>query len=114
MTAGTYDITIDQGSDYSLGITVKDSVGDPLDLTGYSARAQLRPKKDSTILSASFTCEIGSPPTDGQITMTLANAISTAMTAGTYYYDLEVYTAGDGYVKRLIEGKARVKQEVTR
>ena len=114
MTAGTYDITIDQGSDYSLGLILKDNLGSPMDLTGYSARAQLRPKKDSTVLSASFTCSISSPPTDGEIIMSLPNAISTAMNAGTYYYDLEVYTPGDSYVARIIEGKARIKQEVTR
>jgi hypothetical protein len=114
MTAATYDITIDQGSDYSLGLVLKDTNGTPMNLTGYSARAQLRPKKDSTLLSASFTCTLSNPPTDGRITLVLPNATSTQLTAGTYYYDLEIYTSGNAYVKRLIEGKARIRQEVTR
>ena len=114
MTAGIYDITIDQGSDYSLGLVLKDSLDVPMDLTGYSARAQIRPKKDSTTLTASFVCAINSPPTDGAITVTLSNAVSADITAGTYYYDLEVYTPNDSYVQRLIEGKAKIRQEVTR
>lgn len=114
MTAGIYDITIDQGSDYSLGLVLRDSLGALMDLTGYSARAHLRPKKDSNVLTASFVCTVNSPPTDGQITVTLANAVSSAITAGTYYYDLELHTANDSYVTRIIEGKAKIRQEVTR
>ena len=45
MTAGIYDITIEQGSDYSLGLVLRNSDNTLMDLTGYSARAQLRPKK---------------------------------------------------------------------
>jgi len=114
MTAGLYDIAIDQGSDYSLGLILKDSNGSLIDLTGYSARAQLRPKKDSTVLTASFTCTISSPSSSGEIIMSMPNATSAGITAGTYYYDLEIYTPSDTYVKRIIEGKAKIRQEVTR
>ena len=36
------------------------------------------------------------------------------MTAGVYFYDLEIFTSGDNIVKRLIEGKVTLNQEVTR
>jgi len=114
MTAATYDIRIDQGSDFSLGVTLKDDNNAALDLTSYSARAQLRPKRNSTTLTASFTCSLNSPPTDGYVSMEMSNAVTKLITAGTYYYDLEIYTANDGYVQRVLEGKARVTQEVTR
>lgn len=114
MTAGIYDITIEQGSDYSLGLVLRNSDNTLMDLTGYSARAQLRPKKDSTVLTASFVCAVSSPATDGAITMSLSNAVTAGITAGTYYYDLEVHTSNDSYVRRIIEGKAKIRQEVTR
>lgn len=120
MTAGTYDIIIDQGSDFSLQLTLKDELGAPTDLSGYSARAQLRPKRDSNTLSATFTCSLNSPSTDGIISVSLSNAISKTITAGTYYYDIELFTSTsdsppvDIFVRRILEGKARVTQEVTR
>ena len=36
------------------------------------------------------------------------------MTAGAYFYDLEIHTANDAIVKRLIEGTVTINQEVTR
>ena len=46
--------------------------------------------------------------------MELPATTSTAMTAGVYFYDLEIHTANDAIVKRLIEGKVTINQEVTR
>jgi len=57
MAAGKYNITIDQGSDFSIQLTVKES-GSAKNLTGYSARAQLRPTQTSSTLSATFTTTI--------------------------------------------------------
>ena len=36
------NLVIDQGSTFSADIDVTDSVGDPLDLTGYSVAGQIR------------------------------------------------------------------------
>jgi len=114
MAAGTYDIVIDQGSDYTLEITIKDDTTTVSDLTGYEARAQLRPKKASSTLTATFTCTIADDPTTGKIEMTLSNSVSKDIAAGSYYYDLEIYTFGDAIVKRILQGSATVTQEVTR
>jgi len=112
MSAARYDLVIDQGSDFSVEFTIKEA-GVVKDLTGYSARAQLRPTKSSSTLSASFTCSIASP-TNGKIQMILGNSVSSAVTAGIFYYDLEIYTSGDTVVSRLLYGEATVTQEVTR
>ena len=42
------------------------------------------------------------------------NATSAAVPAGWYYYDLEIFTAGDVAVQRLLKGKAEVTPEVTK
>ena len=43
MAAGTYDVIVDQGSDFALEVTIKDDSTNVTDLTGYSARAHIRP-----------------------------------------------------------------------
>ena len=57
MAAANYDLTIDQGSTFVIDITVKES-GSVKDLTGYSARAQMRSTKTASEVAASFTCSI--------------------------------------------------------
>jgi hypothetical protein len=113
MSAGVYDLNIDQGSDYTLDIALKtDNVA--TDLTNYSARAQIRPQKNSAELTASFTCTIEDPATEGKIKLELPNAVSKDIAAGTYYYDLEIYLPNDSFVKRVVQGKVKISQEVTR
>ena len=60
MTAAVYNLVIDQGSDFAIEFTVNES-GSVKDLTGYSARAQLRPTKSSSALTATFLCSIPTP-----------------------------------------------------
>ena len=112
MSAARYDLVIDQGSDFAIEFTIAES-GIVKDLTGYSARAQLRASKSASSVSATFTCSIPAP-TNGKISMTLPNGTSTALTAGRFYYDLEIYTSSDTLVSRLLFGEVTLTQEVTR
>jgi hypothetical protein len=112
MTAATYNLTIDQGSDYALDLVVNED-STAKDLTGYSARAQIRNTKGSSTLSGSFTCTIPSA-TDGEVKMELPNATSSGMSAGKYYYDLELYTSNNALVQRLMQGTIILTPEVTR
>ena len=112
MTAARYDLVIDQGSDFAIEFTVAQS-GVAKNLNGYSARAQLRPSKSSSTLSASFTCSIPQPTT-GKINMILGNSATSGLTAGRYYYDLEIFTSSDTLVNRLLYGEVTLTQEVTR
>ena len=112
MTAARYDLVIDQGSDFAIEFTVNES-GSAKNLTGYTARAQLRPTKSSATLTATFTCSIPNPA-NGKINMSLTNAITTGLAAGRFFYDLEIFTASDGVVQRLLFGEVTLTQEVTR
>ena len=112
MAAANYDLTIDQGSTFVIDITINES-GSVKDLTGYSARAQMRSTKTASSIAASFTCSIP-VPSNGVVKMELPAATSSAMTAGLFFYDLEIHTGSDAIVKRLIEGKVTLNQEVTR
>ena len=112
MSAANHDLVIDQGSTFVIDLTIKEE-GTLKNLTGFSARAQMRSSKTASAVAASFTCTIANP-TNGVVKMELPATTSTAMAAGVYFYDLEIHTANDAIVKRLIEGKVTINQEVTR
>lgn len=112
MSAARYNLVIDQGSDFAINFTVKED-GSAKNLTGYSARAQMRTSKTASSVAATLTCSI-TTPTNGTVTMSLPNATSSALTAGTYVYDLEIFTANDVIVTRILQGSVDLTQEVTR
>jgi hypothetical protein len=111
MAAGTYDIVIDQGSDFALKLDLSNADG-AISLAGYSARAQMRPTPTSDTLSATFTCTI-LDAASGSMRIALTNGTTAGLTPGKYYYDVEIVSGG-GAVTRLIQGIARVTPEVTR
>lgn len=112
MSAATYNFNLDQGANFVLDLVMKED-GSVKDLTGYSARSQLRKTKDATDPTASFSCDIPNP-TDGTIKMEMSNSTTGAIPAGAYFYDLEIYTSGDAFVLRLIQGQVTVTREITR
>jgi len=112
MTAAAYNLIIDQGSDFAIQLTLSED-GSPKNLTGWSARAQMRSKKADATLVASFTCTVVDA-VGGKIKMELANGVTSAISAGLYFYDLEIYSSGDVNVTRLLEGQVTITQEVTR
>lgn len=112
MSAATYDLVIDQGSDFAIDLAVTEN-GSAKNLTGYSARAQMRSSKTASSVSATFTCSIVNA-SGGTLKVELPNATSTGMSAGRYYYDLEIFTNSNAIVKRLLEGTVTLNQEVTR
>jgi hypothetical protein len=114
MTAAKYDISIDQGSDFSVTITVSEG-GNPKTLVGFGARASMRKHLDAEA-STDFVCSIPSPLL-GQIAMNMPHSSSKSLKAGDYVYDLEIYTGSEGYeesVSRIMQGKATLNREVTR
>ena len=113
MSAANHDLVIDQGSTFVIDLTIKES-GALKNLTGFSGRAQMRSSKSASAVAASFTCTVVSPAGNGVLKMELSATTSSAMAAGVYFYDLEIHTASDAIVKRLLEGKVTINQEVTR
>jgi hypothetical protein len=111
MSAARYNLIIDQGTDFALEFIVKES-GTAKSLSGDTARAQLRPTKDSSTLTETFTCLVEDGSVTGKITAKLSNTETSAIAAGRYYYDLELVDSG--IVTRLLEGTVTVTQEVTR
>jgi len=112
MTAANYNLTIDQGSDFAIQLTLSED-NSAKNLTGYAARAQMRSKKSDASSAADFTCTVVDAVL-GKIKVSMANGTTSQLSPGIYYYDLELFTNEDGNVTRLIEGQVTVTQEVTR
>lgn len=114
--AAKYKITIYQGETFSKVFTWK--TGDPknpVDLTGYTARMQIRKKYGSTVVLLSLTTENGGVTLGGVagtiiLNISAADTSSIDWTAGVY--DLELISAG-GIVKRLLQGTIKISPEVT-
>ena len=112
MSAGTYNLVIDQGSDFALDLVIKQS-GTALNLTNYSGRAQLRTVHTASSASASFTVSITNA-SEGALKLQLPGSTSKNLAAGQYVYDLEIFTSSDTIVKRILEGTVTLTPEVTR
>ena len=109
--AAISNIYIDQGTDFTVQVDCTDTAGDVLNLTGFTATAQLRKTYGSSSAAATFTCSHNG--VGGTVTMTLTDTVTTALEAGRYVYDLMV-TDGSGQKSRIVEGQATVTPGVTR
>jgi hypothetical protein len=115
MAATTYDILIEQGATYSQVITYKEA-GVAINLTGYTARMQVRATLESASTLVELTTansRIALGGTAGTITLTIAATDTAALTSGRGVYDLEL-VSGSGIVTRLLQGVATISRNVTR
>ena len=106
------NLTIDQGSDFFSSVSVEGANGLPFDLTGYTARGQIRRSFTSTT-AYPFTALVNNP-TDGEIEISLGNTATTQMKPGRYLYDIEIVQANTGERTRVVEGQVEVTPGVTR
>lgn len=125
--AARYSFTIDQGATKEFTVVYADADNVPVDLTGYTAKMQIRPNPGSEVLYATLSTTIspnGSglyitglpsnpvPATSGSIGVVMSAALTTNLNFGEASYDLELYNGT--YVIRVIEGKVRLNKEVTK
>ena len=129
MAAGIYNFTIEQGTTVDFEIAYKDSNSDPIDLTGYQARMQIKnlPGGSTTYLTLSSSLDASgtglnlqgssgtNPFTSGTIGVFIAAVTSSLLDFNTAFYDLEL-VSGNGNtanVTRVIQGKVTLDKEVT-
>lgn len=125
MAAGKYNIVIEQGATYQVELQYKDSNNNPIDLTGYSGRMQIRPaigsttsylylssslQPDGTGLNFSGSNNIKSP-ISGAIGIYISAVTSSLLTFTTGVYDLELQSGS--VVTRILQGNVQLSKEVT-
>lgn len=116
MSAAAVDLNIDQGSTFVLPITYKDPDGNTVDISGYSARMQLRKtvaQADPADLSLVSPTNITVGTTNGQLVVTISATQTGGLTSKKYVYDLEIESPS-GVVTRLLQGTVYVSFQVTR
>ena len=115
MQPGKVNFKTPQGSTFTRTLVYKVD-GTAVDLTGYTARMQVRKSvTDSTVLLSLTTdnSTIVITGATGTVTLTVPATTMAAVAAGSWVYDLEIVSGGS-VVTRLIEGKFVVTPEVTR
>jgi hypothetical protein len=107
------DLALYQGDDYAARVTVQDTAGNPADITGYTAAAQIRRDvaDNSNKVAAEFGISVESP----YIYLSLASVETQQLPAGSYVWDLQVTApAPSGRVSTVLAGAVTVRAEVTR
>lgn len=115
MAAGTHNITIEQGATFTLNLVWRDSNAALVNLTGYTARMQVRQKHTSDTAALSLTSEAGDIVLGGAlgtIVVTAAATVTDDIPFRSGVYDLELINGT--VVTRLLQGVATITPEVTR
>jgi hypothetical protein len=116
MTPGIVNFVCPQGTTFRRTLTYKiDEV--PVDLSGYSARLQVREQYYSedylVFINSGSVGGITLGGSAGTIDLLIEDSVTTDIPAGNYVYDLEIVSPSL-YVDRLVEGAFTVTPEVTR
>ena len=113
--AFSYNLIVNQGETFQRSFTYK-SGGALVDLSTHTGRMQIRNSYESPSTLVDLTSGAGDIALSavGKIDITIAPAVTTALTApDTGVYDLEIVTSG-GVVTRLVQGNVSITPEVTR
>jgi hypothetical protein len=104
------ELTIEKGATFSTTITVEDTNGDAINLTGYTANSQIRKSYYSTTAN-NFTATV-TGIANGEITLSMTAANTSNLTNGRALYDLLI-TAPNGTKTRVVEGIVTILPNIT-
>lgn len=110
--AAIANLRIDQGASFSSDVTVTNSDGDVVDLTGYTTEAKMA-KSYGASSSVTITAAVASDATTGVIELTLTDTQTEALDAPSrYVYDVYITQTSTSTVTRVIEGVITVNPKV--
>lgn len=111
MAAGVHHITIEQGSTFSMTLSLDEPAGTNKNLTEWSFRGQIKKSAYADAPSANFVMTNIDLP-NGIFKATLSATITEGLDTGLEQYDIEMEHT-DGTVVRLLQGRATIASEVT-
>jgi len=109
--AAERDIDIYQGDTYVHQLSLKDSANAVINISSRTYAGQLRKRRSSDTITATFTTEI-TDGANGVVVFSLAANLTSNIASGTYVYDFQE-TNGNA-VTTLLTGSVTVTAEVTR
>ena len=104
------NLTLYQGDDYSVYVVVTNADGTPADITGYTAKAQIR--RDVADEARRVEVEIAASVASPNVNLSIPHAQTQALT-GSYVWDLQLTSPG-GQIMTILAGAVIVTREVTR
>lgn len=116
MSAGKFDLPIEQGATLRHTFQLNDQNGALVDLTGYTAQMQIRQTVQSQVPLTTLTTENGGivmGGANGQIELIISATQTSKLLTQYAVYDLKII-APNGDVTRLLEGMVTVSAAVTR
>jgi hypothetical protein len=111
MSAGYQELFLEKGTDFTTSITLDDVNGNAYNLTGFTAKSQVRKSYYSSSTTAEFVITINAPTT-GVINMSLNSANTSNIAPGRYVYDVVIKDSANT-VTRVLEGIVNVTPQVT-
>tara|TARA_B110001454_G_scaffold210682_1_gene225455 strand:- start:1007 stop:1354 length:348 start_codon:yes stop_codon:yes gene_type:complete len=114
MPAGIYNFTCEQGTTFLRDIEVTNFDDTIRDLTGYTARMQVRRDMEASSALIELTTENGRMQilsALGTVSLVISATDTAALTQGGIY-DLEIMN-NDGAVERLLQGNFNLDENVT-
>ena len=112
MSIAVVDFTVANTVDWSLVFNLTRD-GEPWDVTGYSAKMQMRSTPDTRPAAATMTTEAGTLIAAGTtLTMDFPRGLAMGVPAGTYVYDCLLINGDE--VTRAFVGTVTVEQGITR
>lgn len=91
---------------------ITDSVGVPINITGWTFAAQIRPDPDSDTVIAAFTCVI-TDALNGFFTIEMDSSLTSLLTKKKAFWDLQ-RTDLPGHKRTLISGKVFTTRDVSK
>lgn len=110
-TVPVYDITVNQGDDYSLQMVVSDGQNQPIDITGYKFTCKVRETAENDNVIAEADCII-KDATQGVLDVSFSSDVTGKIDTdgdyygetSSYYYDIQ-QTNTNGRKERIVQGK---------
>lgn len=108
------ELFIDQGSDFSTTVNLNDdNTNLPQNVSGYVVTSSLRRSLLSPNVSANLTCSIYDAA-NGEILISMNAGQTANLRAGSYLFDVRVYSTLSASTSRLIEGVMFVTPSITK
>jgi hypothetical protein len=105
------EIDIDQGTDFSIDLGLKNDDGSPMDVTGYTFSSAIKKSFYSTSNVASFTVDVSGANT-GSIILSLDANTTSDIKPGRYLFDIKQRN-DTNLVERISEGVVTINPQVT-
>lgn len=113
--AATYNINLVAGDTLEMTVSMVKADNTPFDLTGYTAKSQIRKTVDDSVVLAEFTVMNGPLGTDGKIKLRVEAAETEIFRINpTSVYDVEITNTADTTKRTILCGSITSVKDVTR